>query len=59
MKPIPTPFFHSFNYSTYVLLMFTSGITLNTNRPDDTASTLDYEVFSRRVEFIARFLERR
>lgn len=41
------------------VIMFTSGITLNTNRPDDTASTLDYEVFSRRVEFIARFLERR
>lgn len=41
------------------VIVFTSGITLNTNRPDDTASTLDYEVFSRRVEFIARFLERR
>ncbi len=41
------------------VILFTSGITLNTNRPDDTASTLDYEVFSRRVEFIARFLERR
>lgn len=41
------------------VILFTSGITLNTNRPDDTAATLDYEVFSRRVEFIARFLERR
>lgn len=41
------------------VILFTSGITLNTNRPEDTASTLDYEVFSRRVEFIARFLERR
>ena len=41
------------------VIVFTSGITLNTNRPDDTASTLDYEVFSRRVEFIARFLELR
>lgn len=41
------------------VILFTSGITLNTNRPDDTASTLDYEVFSRRVEFIARFLEKR
>lgn len=38
-------------------VMFTSGITMGTNRPTDTAATLDYEVFSRRVEFIARFLE--
>ncbi len=41
------------------VILFTSGITMNTNRPDDTASTLDWEVFPRRVEFVARFLESR
>ena len=38
-------------------VMFTSGITLNTNRPSDTASELDYEVFCKRVRYINRWLE--
>ena len=37
-------------------IMFTSGITANTNKPSDTPDTLDYDIFSRRVEFIARFI---
>ncbi len=38
-------------------ILFTSGITMNTNRPADVPGTLDYDVFPRRVEFIARFIE--
>jgi Zn-dependent M28 family amino/carboxypeptidase len=38
-------------------ILFTSGITDNTNKPSDTFDTLDYEVFAKRVEFISRFIE--
>ncbi len=38
-------------------IMFTSGITPNTNKSSDTPETLDYDIFARRVEFIARFIE--
>lgn len=38
-------------------LMFTSGITMNTNRDTDTSETLDYEVFARRVALAGRVLE--
>lgn len=37
-------------------VMFTSGITLNTNKPTDTPETLDYEIFSRRVVLISNWL---
>lgn len=38
-------------------VMFTSGITLNTNKAGDLPSTLDYPVFQRRVELIRNWLE--
>ena len=37
-------------------VMFTSGITMNTNRPEDTPSTLDYGILGRRVELIRRWV---
>ena len=40
-------------------ILFTSGITPNTNKASDTPETLDYGVFARRVEFISRFLNGR
>ncbi len=39
------------------VLMFTSGITLNTNREGDTCDTLDYPVFADRVSLITRWLQ--
>ena len=39
------------------VLMFTSGITMNTNRETDTAATLDYRVFAQRVELVGNWLE--
>lgn len=39
------------------VLMFTSGITMNTNREADTAETLDYRVFAQRVSLIGDWLE--
>ena len=39
------------------VLMFTSGITLNTNREGDTWRTLDFPVFAKRVEAIGNWLE--
>lgn len=38
-------------------VMFTSGITLNTNRPTDTPNTLNYELMDRRVSFIMRWIK--
>ena len=38
------------------VILFTSGITGNTNKPSDTFDTLDYDIFARRVEFISRFI---
>lgn len=38
-------------------VMFTSGITLNTNRVQDTSDSLDYEVLRRRVSVIALWIE--
>ena len=38
-------------------VMFTSGITLNTNKPEDTFDTLDYEVMARRSDFILAWLK--
>lgn len=37
-------------------VMFTSGITMNTNKATDTASTLDYEILARRACFIRNWL---
>lgn len=38
------------------VLMFTSGITMNTNREGDTFESLDYEVFAERVTLISNWL---
>ncbi|MBQ9451268.1 MAG: M28 family peptidase [Bacteroidales bacterium] len=40
-------------------VMFTSGITMNTNKPADTAATLDYAVLSRRLTLIETWLRSR
>ena len=37
-------------------VLFTSGITMNTNKVDDTASTLDYGVLRKRALLISRWL---
>lgn len=37
-------------------VMFTSGITLNTNKPADTAPSLNYPVFLRRIRLISDWL---
>lgn len=37
-------------------LMFTSGITMDTNKISDTADSLDYDVFTKRVELIMKWL---
>lgn len=39
------------------VLMFTSGITMNTNREGDTFGSLDYPVFAERVSLIGNWLE--
>ena len=39
------------------VLMFTSGITMNTNREGDKSETLDYPVFAKRVMLITSWLE--
>ncbi len=39
-------------------VMFTSGITLNNNKPVDTPETLDYSLLHRRVRLIFLFLHR-
>lgn len=39
-------------------VLFTSGITMNTNRTRDTAETLDYEVFKKRIYLIFEWLEK-
>ena len=36
--------------------MFTSGITMNTNKPADTPETLDYAILKRRILLIYYFL---
>lgn len=38
-------------------IVFTSGITMNTNNRNDKPRTIDYEIFRRRVEFIGMWLE--
>ena len=38
-------------------VMFTSGITMNTNKPGDTFETLDYDVMERRRAFILSWLK--
>ena len=37
-------------------VMFTSGITMNTNKAADTPDTLDYDILDRRIRLIARWL---
>lgn len=37
-------------------VMFTSGITLNTNKLTDTPETLDYDIMARRVTLIGKWL---
>ena len=39
-------------------VLFTSGITMNTNRTRDTAETLDYEIFKKRIYLIFDWLEK-
>ena len=39
-------------------VMFTSGITMNNNKPADTAASLDYSVFKKRIWLIFHWLER-
>ena len=39
-------------------VLFTSGITMNTNRTRDTAESLDYEVFKKRIYLIFEWLEK-
>ena len=39
-------------------VMFTSGITMNTNKSSDTPDSLDYEVLQRRAELIRIFLSK-
>ena len=36
--------------------MFTSGITMDTNKPGDTAELLDYALLERRVRLIETWL---
>ena len=38
------------------VLMFTSGITMNTNREGDTSESLDYGIFAERVTLISNWL---
>ena len=38
------------------VLMFTSGITMNTNREGDTFESLDYKIFTERVALISHWL---
>ncbi len=40
----------------FPLIFFTSGITMNNNKPSDTPSTLDYEVLRRRILMIFHWL---
>jgi hypothetical protein len=39
-------------------VLFTSGITMNTNRTRDTAESLDYEVFKKRIYLIFEWIEK-
>lgn len=39
-------------------VLFTSGITMNTNRTIDTAETLDYEIFKKRIYLIFEWIEK-
>ena len=39
-------------------VMFTSGITLNNNKPWDDAASLDYPVLLRRIRLIFYYLDR-
>ena len=39
------------------VVVFTSGITMNTNRRTDTAESLDYPVLARRVDLIEEFIK--
>lgn len=39
-------------------VLFTSGITMNTNRTRDTSETLNYEVFKKRIYLIFDWLEK-
>lgn len=39
-------------------VLFTSGITMMTNKPSDTAESLDYEVLRQRIIFIFHWLDR-
>ena len=38
--------------------MFTSGITLNNNKPYDDAASLDYAMLTRRIRLIFYFLDK-
>jgi hypothetical protein len=39
-------------------VMFTSGITLNNNKPRDTVSTLNMEVLQKRIYLIYHWIEK-
>ena len=38
--------------------MFTSGITFLNNKPEDTPSSLNYDILTERIRLIFRFLDR-
>ena len=38
-------------------IMFTSGITLNNNKPYDDAQSLDYDIFRKRIYLIFHWME--
>jgi hypothetical protein len=38
--------------------MFTSGITLNNNKPSDNADSLDYDVLKDRIRIIFYWLDK-
>ena len=38
-------------------VMFTSGITFLNNKPEDTPSSLDYDILTERIRLIFRFLD--
>lgn len=43
-------------HCTFPMVFFTSGITMNNNKPWDTPDTLDYEVLQERILFIFHWL---
>ena len=58
-----TEMFHSkigdqgvFNRNGAMCVVFTSGITMRTNKTDDVAWTINYEIFKKRIFLIFHWL---